>query len=412
MLGRGQAVSVDQALRSILDNLPERDIPEFEISLNEAFGRIASRDAVSSEDLPGFSRSTVDGYAVISKDTFGASETSPAYLNVMGEVLMGEEPTMSLKSGDAAKIATGGMLPDGADAVVMFEHVQVLGDGSLEIQKAVAPVENVIRRGEDVGAGEVVASRGRILTPCDVAVLAGAGFSHVHVYEKPKVAIISTGDEVVPVGEPVKTGQVRDMNSPCLSGMLLGDGSEPILKGIVKDDFESLRSAVEEALGESDVVLITGGSSVGVKDMTERVITELGTVLFHSVSMKPGKPMLAGTSDGKPIMGLPGHPRAVVVCYDVFIRPLIKKLSGLKPVTLASLTKTVKARLARAISSVPGRQEVVSVALKDQDGELWAEPVLGKSGLLSMMVRAQGTVTVAADKPGLQQGQTVEVKLI
>jgi molybdopterin molybdotransferase len=412
MLGRGRAVSVGEALRLILESISQTNIPHVKVPLVEAFGRVLAGDIVSPEDLPGFSRSTVDGYAVSSKDTFGASETSPVYLNVINEIVMGHEPGFELKKGETAKIATGGMLPGGADAAVMFEHVQVLDERMVEIQKAVAPGDNIIQRGEDVRAGELILGKGRRLRAHDVAVLAGAGFSEVDIFESPTVSIISTGDEVVSEGKTVKPGQVRDMNSLILTGLLIEDGALPFRKGIVRDSLDALKSVVERSLKESDMVLITGGSSVGVKDMTESAISEVGKVLFHSVSMKPGKPMLAGISGGKPVLGLPGHPRAVAVCYEVFIRPLVERLSGLSSETMADMRRTVKARLAKSVSSVLGRQEVISVALKDRGGELWAEPALGKSGLLSMMVRADGTITVPAGKPGLQKGQPVDVKLI
>jgi len=409
MLGRGQAVEVADALRLIFENLPEKDIPETSAELSEAFGRVLSRDVLAPEDLPGFSRSTMDGYAVMSGDTFGASETAPAYLNVTREIMMGDEPDFELKKGEAAKIATGGMLPRGADAVVMFEHVQGLDGRMIEVQKAVAPGDNVIQKGEDVGSGELVLEKGRRLRPHDVAVLAGVGLADVYIYERPVVSIISTGDEVVPEGAPVKPGQVRDMNSLSLAGLVLEDGGTPLRKGVVGDDLEALKAVMESSVADSDMALITGGSSVGARDMTEKVIKKIGKLLFHSVSMKPGKPTMAGAVGGKPVFGLPGHPRAVSVCYGVFIRPLIRRLSGQGA---EGMGKTVKARLAKSISSAPGRQEVISVSLRMRDGELWAEPVLGKSGLLSMLVKADGMLTVPAGKPGLRKGQPVDVELL
>jgi molybdopterin molybdotransferase len=412
MLGRGQAVSVSEALRRILESIPLTDVPGVKIPLAEASGRVLAGDIVSPEDLPGFSRSTVDGYAVLSGDTFGASETSPVYLSVINEIFMGQEPGFELKKGEAARIATGGMLPGGADAVMMFEHAQTLDERMVEVQKAVAPGDNVIQRGEDVRAGELILGGGRRLRPYDVAVIAGIGFSEANVFERPTVSIISTGDEVVSEGKPVKPGQVRDMNSLILAGLLVEDGALPLRKGIVGDSLDALKSAVEGSFKESGMVLITGGSSVGVKDMTESVISEVGKVLFHSVSMKPGKPMLAGISDGKPVLGLPGHPRAVAVCYEVFIRPLVERLSGLRPKTMDDMRRTIRARLAKSVRSTLGRQEVISVALEFRNGDLWAEPMLGKSGLLSMLVRADGTVTVSDGKPGIQKGQEVDVKLI
>jgi molybdopterin molybdotransferase len=409
MLGRGQAVEVADALRLIFENLPEKDIPETSAELSEAFGRVLSRDVLAPEDLPGFSRSTMDGYAVMSGDTFGASETAPAYLNVTREIMMGDEPDFELKKGEAAKIATGGMLPRRADAVVMFEHVQGLDERMIEVQKAVAPGDNVIQKGEDVVSGELILKRGRRLRPHDVAVLAGVGFTDVYIYERPVVSIISTGDEVVTEGAPVKPGQVRDMNSLSLAGLVLEDDGMPVRKGVVGDDLEALKAVLESSINDSDMVLITGGSSVGARDMTEKVLKEMGKLLFQSVSMKPGKPTMAGVVGGKPVFGFPGHPRAVSVCYGVFIRPLIRRLSGQGT---EGMSKTVKARLARSVSSAPGRQEVISVSLRMRDGELWAEPVLGKSGLLSMLVKADGMLTVPAGKPGLQKGQPVDVELL
>ncbi len=411
MLGRGKAVSVDEALRLISETLPEKDIHEETVAISEAFGRVLSSDVISAEDLPGFSRAIVDGYAVLSGDTFGSSETSPAYLDLMGDIPMGHAPDFELLKGKAARIATGGMLPAGSDAVVMFEHVQGMEGSMIEIHKAVAPGENVIRKGEDVKAGESILKKGRRLRPHDVALLAGAGLSEVRVYARPVVSVISTGDEVVPVGAPLEPGKIRDMNSISLAGMVLEDGGIPVRRGIVKDNLESLKSAVEAALVDSDMVLITGGSSVGARDVTEKAIGGLGRILFHSVSMKPGKPLMAGLVGDKPVFGLPGHPRAVSVCYEVFIRPVIGMLSGVRHGSAWKYQNTVRARLSKSISSTLGRQEVVSVALAERNGELWAEPILGKSGLLSMLVRADGTVTVPEGKPGLKAGDVIEVKL-
>ncbi|MGD8351549.1 MAG: molybdopterin molybdotransferase MoeA [Nitrospirota bacterium] len=412
LLGREGAVSVGEALRLLFENLTIGDIPELDVPVTEAFGRVLACEAVSPEDLPGFSRSTMDGFAVSSADTFGATETAPAYVSVSGEVPMGRSPELELSRGQAARISTGGMLPSGADAVVMLEHVQELEGGMIEVQRAVAPGENVIMRGEDLRAGQRVLGRGRLLRPHDVAVLAGSGFSDIRVYRRPSAAIISTGDEVVPAGRPVEPGQVRDMNSVTLAGLLSEDGCIPIRRGIVRDELEELREALEGALEASDAVLISGGSSVGARDLTEKAIAGMGDILFHSVSMKPGKPLMAGIVKGKAVYGLPGHPRAVSVCYDVFIRPVMKKLAGMAPDVSDEFRNAVWARLARSISSSPGRQEVFSVALVSRDGALWAEPVLGKSGLLNILVKADGTITVPAEKPGLGKGETVRVRLL
>lgn len=411
MLGRGEAVSAQEALRLILDNLPKSLPPEIKLQLEDSYGRVLSRDIASPEDLPGFSRSTMDGYAVSAGDTFGATEGSPAYLEVRHEIPMGAEPDFELKKGEAARISTGGMLPRGADAVLMLEHAQAVDENTIEAQRPVAPGENVIQRGEDARRGEPVLQKGHRLRPQDVAVLAGVGVTEVHVHEKPKVSIISTGDEVVPASSPLRPGQVRDMNSYSLAGFIISEGGVPLRKGILKDDYQAIRAACEGSLKDSDMVLITGGSSVGARDMTARIMEDLGRVLFHSVSIKPGKPMIAGIAGGVPVFGLPGHPRAVAVCFDAFVRPVLSLLAGVKAGRVEDMKRTVTARLAKSIRSSSGRQEFFSVALAESEGELEATPLLGKSGLITMAVKAHGTVCVPAGKAGLDKGEVVEVRL-
>jgi len=416
MLGRGEALSVEEALGLILQNLPVAKppavYPEESINIDESLGRVLSRDIVSPEDLPGFARSTVDGFAVDASDTFGAGETSPAYISVAHEIPMGEEPRFRLRRGEAARISTGGMLPEGADAVLMLEHAQLSGGGMLEVQRALAPGENVIQRAEDVRAGELLLEKGRAIKPQDMAVLAGIGMSNVHVRRKPLVSIISTGDEVVPPGAPLKPGLVRDMNSYNLAGLSLQEGCVPVRRGIIRDDYGRLRDAVASSAESSDCVLISGGSSVGARDLTEKVIADLGRVLFHSVSLKPGKPLMAGVIKGKPVFGLPGHPRAVSVCFEIFILPVLARLKGAREEPMGRFRNTVRARLSKAVRSASGRQEIISVGLEEKDGALVAVPLLGKSGLITTLVKAHGTFTIPRDRPGVEMGETVEVRLL
>jgi molybdopterin molybdotransferase len=412
MLGRGEALSVGKARGLILDGLQEIHPEETLLTIEDSFSRVVSRDIVSPEDLPGFARSTVDGFAVIASDTFGAGEASPSYLSVKHEILMGDEPGFTLKSGEAARIATGGMLPHGADAAVMLEHVQPLEGGMMEVQKAVAPGDNVIQKAEDVKKGAMLLSRGRTLRPQDVAVLAGLGITEVYVYERPAVAIISTGDEVVPPGAPVRAGLVRDMNSYNLAGLLLAEGCVPVRKGIVRDDYGLLRDTLRDSLLTAKAVLVSGGSSVGSRDVTEKVIAGMGKVLFHSVSMKPGKPMLAGMVEGRAVFGLPGHPRAVSVCFDTFVRPVLRVLKGARGDDAGALKNRVRARLLKSVHSAPGRQDNISVYLEEKDGELVAVPILGKSGLITTLVRAHGTLSIPEGRLGYDKGDTVEVALL
>jgi molybdopterin molybdotransferase len=413
MLGREELVTVEEALDLLLKHSPFKGPPEVICPIARAYGMIISRDIISPEDLPSFSRSTVDGFAVNSADTFGATEGLPSYLNITAEILMGGKPDFVLKKGACAKIATGGMLPEGADSVVMYEHTQLSDESMIEVLKPVSPAENVIQAGEDAGKGECILKKGRRLRPQDIGALAGLGITDIWVYEKPRVSIISTGDEIVPADKPVMPGQVRDINSYTLSGLISGAGGKPISKGIFSDRYEIIRDAVGNSLKDSDMVLISGGSSVGARDMTAGVINDLGApgVLFHGVSLKPGKPMIGGVIDGVPVFGLPGHPAAVNVCFEIFIRPVIKIQSGCVENSSFGEKKIVNARMAKNVSSSPGREEHIGVALEERNSELWAMPLLGKSGLITTLTKADGTAVIALRKSGIQEGEFVEVRL-
>ncbi len=413
LLGREEAVTVEKALSLLLEQALQ--LPSIESTgIENAYGRVLSADVISPENLPGFNRSTMDGYAVDSTDTFGASDSMPAYLTVAGEVHMGTKPGFSLTRGEAAVIPTGGMLPDGADAVVMYEHTNRVGEDILEVMKAVAPNENVILADEDVKEGEVILRAGQRLRPQDIGALAGLGILDVEVFRRPVIAIISTGDEVVPPGKTRTAGEVRDINSYNLAGLIMRSGGIPLKKGIISDDFDHLRETVRESMQEAQMVLISGGSSVGTRDYTSKVIDELGPpgILFHGVSIKPGKPLIGGMVNGIPLFGLPGHPAAVTVCFETFIEPLLKKISGEKRrKNLLPPGRIIRAFFGRNLSSSTGREDHVRVALELRDNGLWARPILGKSGLIRTLVNADGTVIIPLNKNGIYEGETVEVNL-
>lgn len=400
-----------EALRIILNSLSGFTPPLEIVRIEESYGRISGSDIFSPEDLPAFSRSTVDGYAVNAIDTFGARETSPAYIIFKNEVVMGAAPDFRLNKGEAAKIPTGGMLPEGADAVVMLEDAQMVSNDMIEVLKSVAPRENVIVRGEDIEKGERVLEKGGRLRSQDVGALAGLGIVEIEVCKRPVVSIISTGDEIVPASHPIKLGQVRDINSFTLWGLIDEHGGVPVKKGIFVDDYGTIRSAVLEALQDSDMILISGGTSAGTKDMTAEIINDIGQpgVLFHGVSLKPGKPMIGGVINKRPILGLPGHPAAVVVCFDLFIGPLIGRLGGLR--SDRHFVKTVRATMAKNIASAAGREDHIRVYLDERDGEFLAFPVLGKSGLITTLVKADGIVVISSGKLGLDAGEEVTVTL-
>ena len=337
----------------------------------------------------------------------------PVYLEVKGQILMGEDPGISMQRGETVRIPTGGMLPGGADSVVMFEYTNIIDDKMVEIMKTVSPNENVILADEDVKKGEVVLKRGQRLRPQDIGALAGLGILEVKVFSRPVVAIIGTGDEVVPPDKPLSAGEVRDINSYNLAGLILSLNAVPVKKGIIKDDFDRLLSVVEESVTESDMVLITGGSSVGTKDYTSRVIDKLGSpgVLFHGIAMKPGKPLIGGIVKGVPVFGLPGHPAAITVSFETFVEPLVMKMSGEKHCPHIPLRRTFKALFSRNLSSSIGREEHVRVSVEKRNGALWAVPILGKSGLVSTLVKADGIVIVPMNKSGVYEGEEVEVRL-
>lgn len=413
MLGREELISVEKALELLLSFGPFKTPNKIVLPLNECYGSITSEDIIAPEDLPSFNRSTVDGFAVNSADTFGATESFPAYLNIKGEILMGEEPHFKLGKGEVAKISTGGMLPKGADSVVMLEHTQIIDEKTIEVLKPVSPQENVIQIGEDVKKGECIFKSGHRLRPQDVGALAGLGVTEIWVYEKPIVSIISTGDEIVPPDKPIRPGQVRDINSYTLTGLILEKGAIPLKKGLFIDNYTIIKDAVTESLRDSHMVLITGGSSVGTKDVTEKVINDIGKpgVLFHGVSLKPGKPLIGGIVDHIPIFGLPGHPAAVNICFRVFIEPILDSISGLKENRLYKEKKFIKARIAKKISSSPGREEHIGVKLEERNGEIWAIPLLGKSGLITTLTNADGTAIIPLRKLGVEEGEIVDVRL-
>jgi molybdopterin molybdotransferase len=413
MLGREEAISVEHARKLLLKEVVPVLPGEFEEDIENALDMVVSRDIFSPEDLPGFTRSTMDGYAVSSADTFGARESMPSYINIKGEILMGERPSLKIGKGEAVRIATGGMLPDGSDAVVMFEHTSEVSKDMIEVLKPVAPGENTIQAGEDCKRGELVVNKGQRLRPQDIGALAGIGITRVWLYEKPKVAVIPTGDEVIPASGTPHPGQIRDINSYNLAGLISKNGGQAIKKDISRDSYETFKKTLKDALDEACIVAITGGSSVGTRDLTSKIINSAGSpgVLFHGVSVKPGKPIIGAVINGKPVYGLPGHPAAVTVSFDLFIKPVLKLLTGETLKLTQKIKRKVKARLLKNISSSAGREDHVRVFLLERDNELWAQPILGKSGLITTLVKADGTFVVPLQKTGLEKGTEVEVEL-
>ncbi|MFP3928939.1 MAG: gephyrin-like molybdotransferase Glp [Desulfobacteraceae bacterium] len=380
------------------------------VPLKDAYGRILSRDVEAPEDLPGFRRSSMDGFAVRARDTFGASESLPALLEIAGEVPMGRAPDVEVGPGQAARIATGGMLPEGADAVVMVEYCHKLDERTVEVARAASPLENVIQPNDDVRSGEKILAQGAFLRPQDVGILAGLGLTRVKVVRRPRVAVLSTGDEVVPVDSVPGPGRVRDVNSHTLAAFCRALGAVPVSLGLAPDRFESLREKVEAGLQQADSVWISGGSSVGTRDMTIRVMESFQgmEILAHGVSISPGKPTILAQLAGKSVWGIPGHAASALVVAEVLLSPFIRRLAGERHWP-APGPSPLQAELSRNIESAQGRDDFIRVRLANTGGRLIAEPLFGKSGLISPLVEADGLVRVDRFTEGLYQGEIVDV---
>ncbi len=382
------------------------------VPLVEALGRVLSKEITAPENLPEFSRTTVDGYAVRAKDTFGASESLPAFLEMTGEVIMGQVPTGTVTPGKAIRISTGGMMPDSADAVVMIEYCHSLDEKTIEVSRTVSPLENVIQPGDDIKKGTVIFERGYILRPQDLGLLAGLGIGKMTAFKRPRVAIISTGDEVIPIDQRPKPGQVRDINTYTLSAFCAQAGALPINLGLCKDNSSDLREMVARGIETADTLWISGGSSVGTRDITMKVLESFPDMelLVHGISISPGKPTIIARIGKKAVFGLPGHVASAMVVAEVFLNPFLSRLSG-ETKALDDNHFYVQAELTRNIESASGRDDYIRVKLDKKEGRYFAEPIFGKSGLISTLVEAHGLVKIARNTEGLYQGQVVNVLL-
>jgi molybdopterin molybdotransferase len=399
------------AVRTVAEVLagfrPGRRTPVETVALADARGRVPAQPVTAPHDLPGFARSTVDGFAVRAADTYGASEGLPSPLDVIGAVEMGRVPEIAAAPGGAIAMPTGGVIPDGADAVVMVEYTQEAMPGTIEVTRPVAPGDGLVRADEDARAGGELLGAGRPLRAQDLGLLAAAGVTEVRVHARPRVAIVSTGDEVVdPSTVTLEVGQVRDATAPALAALVRDAGGEPDLCGIVPDEREALDRTLRDAVATSDVVVISAGSSVGARDETAAVVAGLGApgIWAHGIALRPGKPTLLAECDGVPVVGLPGNPRSALVVFRLVGMPVVRLVGG---ITQPVAEPTVRARLARDVPSASGRLDVVQVALRDGV----ATPLFGASALLTVLTEADGYLLVPDDATGLQGGTEVDVTL-
>jgi molybdenum cofactor synthesis domain-containing protein len=380
------------------------------VALSQAGGRVAAADIVCAVDVPPFNRAGMDGYAVIAEDTFGAGRYEPRVLRLVETIYTGETPTKTIASGECAEIATGAPMPNGGNAVVMVEETERVSDadppgdaGTVRIFTPVYPNQHVGRQGADLKTGDVAVARGTLLTPARVGALAAAGLAEVDVYAKPRVAILSTGNEVAEPGTPLRPGHIYDINRYTLEAITREHGGEPLARPAAPDTIADLTDALTRAAAGSDIVVFSGGSSVGERDLILDVIDARGEVVFHGIAVKPGKPTVFGRVDGKPVLGMPGYPTSCLSNAYMLLAPMLRVMAHLPPWT----PHTVSLPLARRVVSTTGRHQFYTVRIRDGQ----AEPAFKASGDITSMAAADGYIEIPAQTDVVEAGEIVDVRL-
>ncbi len=396
----GTLISFEEAKRLVETNVKPVDRAET-VAIEEARGRVLAQDIVASLNAPPFDRAAMDGYAVKARDTFGASRRHARTLNVIDVIYAGATPTRRLVSGQCVQIATGAQMPPGADAVVMVEDTEK-DNSRVRIFKAAYPKANVAEKGEDIRQGELVLKKGLVLDPGKIGVLASQGMGQVKVYQKPEVAVLPTGEEIAELGQGLKPGQIYDINSHTISSVVAANGGRPLRLGIAGDNPKELKSAIEQAL-DSDLVVISGGSSVGERDLLFNILDEQGQVLFHGIQIKPGKPTLFALVNGKPVMGMPGYPTSCLINAYLLLVPAIRKMAHLPPRRMV----TVPARLSDRVTGSIGRRQFLPVKLKAGK----AVPIFKESGAITGTAQADGYIEIAENIDLLERDEPVTVIL-
>ena len=403
-----ELVSVEEAKRLLRERFDPKPLGVEEVSLDQAVGRVLGEDVVAQVDVPPFDRASMDGYAIHAEDSFGAEEDRPITLKITGKVMAGEAPTMSVGAGEAVEISTGAPVPKGVNAVVMVEYVSVR-DG-LKVYRSVVPGENIMASGADIMAGELILRTGDILTPREMGVLAAIGRGSVKVFLKPKVAIMSTGNEVVAPGGLLEFGKIYDINGRTLADSVSENGGKPLFLGIISDLREEIHAKIQEALTIADMVLTSGGTSAGVGDLLYQIIDKLGPpgILVHGIAVRPGKPAIIGVARGRPIFGLPGYPTSALMIFNVFVRPVLREMAGL-PSEVDN--PVVGARTAERIFSSGGKREFLPVNLVQSESGYMIYPVPGGSGAITTLAEADGFIEIPEGRVYLDEGESVEVEL-
>ena len=388
-----KVTSYENTKKVVEDNL-RKIISSFYVDVDQSLGKMLSEDIVSSEESPLYNRSTVDGYAVNITDVSASTQSIPSFLNIVGNIKIGEMPTVKINKGECAYVATGALIPEGANAVVMIEHVDVLKD-QLAVYNPVANNENIILKGEEIKVGQTVAKKGDIIDPIKISIFSSLGIAKVPVYEKIKIAIISTGDELIDPSEKAELGKIRDINTNMLKAISQKYDFDVIYSSRIKDDLETLKGEIKKASDIADVVLLSGGSSVGVRDYTNEALESLGEIILHGVAIKPGKPTCIAKVNNKLVFGLPGNPFAALLVYKELCCDVIYSLRGyvLKPKTYAFVKTN--------FHSTPGRTTLQPVSLFVEGDKVYAEPLFLKSSHLATMLKADGYIKISADSEGV-----------
>lgn len=399
--------TVDEMKKIIKNTFSNLKLETEKISINEGLNRVLGEDIISTMNVPHFNRSVVDGYAVKLTDVQGASTAIPGFLRIAGEVLMGKETHLVLNQGETIYVPTGGMLPLGTEAMVMIEYCEKLGDNDLAIYKNAGFNENIMQIGDDINIGECVFKKGHLIRPQDVGVLSALGYLEVNVFKLPRVTIISTGDEIIRPGEVPKPGEVIDINTPALGAVTQRLGAQVVFMGYATDDCDIIQQSVKDGLNNSDIVIVSGGSSMGEKDYTVKIIDNLGEVLLHGLSVKPGKPTILGSVDGKPVVGLPGQPASAIMVYMIILREFMTIFYGQDQFKY----QTIQGKLMENIHAAPGRRTYQTIAIKEVNGLIEVRPTFGKSGMITLLSYSDGYMEITENEEGKNAGDMVQVTL-
>ncbi len=401
-------VSVKDGRKILMENFKDYEFCTEYVDLEHSHNRILGEDVYSTINVPEFNRSTVDGYAIKVEDSHGADRSIPSIINILGEIMIGEKTDSSIKSGEALYVPTGGMIPKGSDGVIMVENVEKMDDNTLLVYKPISQGENINYKGDDIEEGSLALKKGREITAEVLGVLAALGIPKVCVYRKPKFYIISTGDEIIDIDEELTLGKIRDINSYTLASLVRGIGGTVVGRNIVGDDYQLLKDKVKKAIDISDIILLSGGSSVGTRDYTDKVIDSFNGkgVLLHGLAIKPGKPTIVGEANGKLICGLPGHPVSSIIVFKALLEYYIRKKMG-----MTKIAPKVKAVMDHNFPSDPGKETYQMLRLRQKGEILYGTPVFGKSGMISLLSESQGYTIIGSQEEGVYKGEERDVYL-